>query len=61
MKRTELLNVIRSLVGSLNEVDRPQPKGIRSKGNDDSLLILQQVKDLYNRSDDIEVENMIQE
>ena len=41
MSRTELLNVIRLLVGSLNEVDRPQLKGIKSKGNDDLLLILQ--------------------
>ena len=41
------------------KVDSPQLKGIRSKGKDDLLLILQQVKDLYNRSDDIEVEDMI--
>jgi len=43
----------------LNEANRPQFKGIKSKSKDELLSILQQVKDLYNGNDNNEAEDMI--
>ena len=48
MSNKELISIIQSLVGSLNEANRPQFKGLATKRKEDLLSILQQVKDLYN-------------
>ena len=55
MTKKELLTVIQTLLEPLNETDRSQFKGIKSKGKDDLLLILQQVKDICNGTDNIDV------
>ena len=59
MSKKELLSIIQTLLGSLNEANRPQFKGIKSKNKDELLSILQQVKDLYNGNDNNEAEDMI--
>jgi len=41
----ELLSIIQTLLGSLNETNRPRFEWIKSKNKDDLLLILQQVKE----------------
>ena len=46
MKKEELILVIESLIGSLNETNRPQFQGLKSKRKDELLVILQQVRDL---------------
>ena len=46
MKKEELILVIESLIGSLNETNRPQFLGLKSKRKDELLVILQQVRDL---------------
>lgn len=51
MTNKQLISVINSLIGSLNEVNRPQFKGLGSKKKKDLLLILQQVKDIHNSTD----------
>ena len=52
-------NKLKEKLGSLNEANRPQFKGIKSKSKDELLSILQQVKDLYNGNDNNEAEDMI--
>src|SRR6185369_8502505 len=59
MSKKELLSVIQTLLGSLNEANCPQFKGIKSKSKDELLSILQQVKDLYNGNANNEAEDMI--
>ena len=59
MSKKELLSVIQTLLGSLNEANHPWFKGIKSKSKDELLSILQQVKDLYNGNDNNEAEDMI--
>jgi hypothetical protein len=59
MSKKELLSVIQTLLGSLNEANHPQFKRIKSKSKDELLSILQQVKDLYNGNDNNEAEDMI--
>ncbi len=54
MSKKELLSIIQTLLGSLNEANHPQFKGIKSKSKDDLLLILQQVKDLCNGNNEAE-------
>lgn len=46
MKKEELILVIGSLIGSLNETNRSQFQGLKSKRKDELLAILQQVRDL---------------
>jgi hypothetical protein len=46
MKKDELVLVIESLVGSLNETNRPQFQRLKSKRKDELLVILQQVRDI---------------
>lgn len=48
MKKEELILVIESLIGSLNETNCPQFQGLKSKRKDELLVILQQVRDLTN-------------
>ncbi|CAG8680611.1 7792_t:CDS:2 [Dentiscutata erythropus] len=48
MKKEELIIVIKSLIGSLNETNRPQFKGLKTKKKEELLVILQQVQDLIN-------------
>ena len=59
MPKKKLLLIIQTLLGSLNEANRPQFKGIKSKSKDDLLSILQQVKDIHNGNDNSEAEDMI--
>ena len=56
MKKEELIIVIETLIGSLNETNRPQFQGLKSKRKDELLIILQQVRDLYNSN---EIEEML--
>ncbi|CAG8806038.1 123_t:CDS:1, partial [Racocetra fulgida] len=51
LKKEEIVFMIETLVGSLNEAKRPQFKGLKSKKKDELLIILQQVRDLHNVSD----------
>lgn len=55
MTKKELLSVIQTLLEPLGKTDRSQFKGLKSKGKDDLLLILQQVKDICNGTDNIDV------
>ncbi|CAH1766911.1 2428_t:CDS:1, partial [Entrophospora sp. SA101] len=48
MTNKELILVINSLIGSLDEANQSQFKGLGAKKKKDLLLILQQVKDLNN-------------
>ena len=59
MTNKQLISVINSLIGSFNEVNRPQFKGLGSKKKEDLLLILQQVKDIHNGVDGIITEDAI--
>ena len=59
MSNRELILIIQSLIGSLNETNRPQFKGLASKKKEELLLILQQVKDIHNGADNGEVEETI--
>ncbi|CAG8671991.1 10270_t:CDS:1, partial [Racocetra fulgida] len=43
MKKKELIVVIESLIGSLNETNRPQFRRLKIKKKEDLLIILQQV------------------
>lgn len=52
----ELISIIQTLIGSLNETNCPQFKGLASKRKDELLLILQEVRDIYNNSDINEIE-----
>jgi hypothetical protein len=54
MTKKELLNVIHTLIGSLNEKNRPQFKNLSSKKKDDLLLILQEVKNFNDGVDESE-------
>jgi hypothetical protein len=56
MSNRELILIIQSLIGSLNETNHSQFKGLASKKKEELLLILQQVKDIHNGA---EVEEMI--
>ena len=58
MSKSEIILIIQSLIGSLNETNCPQFKGLASKSKE-LLLILQQVKDIHNETDNGEVEEMI--
>jgi len=51
MTKDELIVVIDSLIASLNETNRPQFRGLKSKKKEDLLIILQQVRDLHNEVD----------
>ncbi|CAG8766998.1 12466_t:CDS:1, partial [Racocetra persica] len=42
MKKKELIVVIESLIGSLNETNRPQFRELKAKKQEDLLIILQQ-------------------
>ncbi|CAG8679299.1 8646_t:CDS:1, partial [Scutellospora calospora] len=42
MKKEELILVIESLIGTLNDANKPQFKGLKSKRKDELLVILQQ-------------------
>jgi hypothetical protein len=53
MSKKELMSIIQSLIGSLNEVNHPQFKGLATKKKDDLLLILQQVRDLHNEREEM--------
>ena len=59
MKKEELIFIIESLVGSLNETNRSQFQGLKSKKKDELLVILQQVQDLINLTNSDEAENTI--
>jgi hypothetical protein len=59
MSNRELILIIQSLIGSLNETNCPQFKGLASKKKEELLLILQQIKDIHNGTDNGEVEEMI--
>jgi hypothetical protein len=48
MTNRELVLIIESLIGTLNEVNLPQFKGLKSKKKEELLLILQQVRELHN-------------
>ncbi|CAG8729774.1 5081_t:CDS:2, partial [Cetraspora pellucida] len=51
MKKKELILVIESLIGSLNDTNRSQFKGLKSKKKDELLVILQQVRELTNNNE----------
>jgi hypothetical protein len=55
MTNRELILVIESLIGTLNEINLPQFKGLKSKKKDELLLILQQVKELHNSEVEVDV------
>ena len=55
MTNKELILVIESLIGTLNEVNLPQFKGLKFKKKDELLLILQQVKELHNSEIEVDV------
>lgn len=59
MTNKELILVINSLIGSLDEANQPQFKGLGAKKKKDLLLILQQVKDLNNGANGHEIEETI--
>lgn len=60
MTKKELLNIIQTLVGSLNEVNRPYFKNLSSKKKDELLLILQQVRHLHNGDEMEETEETVE-
>ncbi|CAH1771047.1 13149_t:CDS:1, partial [Entrophospora sp. SA101] len=51
MSNRELILIIQSLIGSLNETNCPQFKGLASKKKEELLLIVQQIKDIHNVTD----------
>ena len=56
MSKSEIILIIQSLIGSLNETNHPQFKGLASKSKEELLSILQQVKDIHsgiNRRNDL--------
>ena len=59
MKKEELIFVIETLVGSLNETNRSQFQGLKSKRKDELLVILQQIRDLLNITNNDETEDII--
>jgi hypothetical protein len=59
MTNKELISVINSLVGSLDEANQPQFKGLGTKKKKDLLLILQQAKYLNNGANGSEIEETI--
>jgi hypothetical protein len=59
MTNKELILMIQSLTESLNETNRPQFKGLTLKKKDELLLILQEVKDLFNNINNNEIEEII--
>jgi hypothetical protein len=59
MKKEELIVVIETLIGSLNETNRIQFQGLKSKRKDELLVILQQIRDLLNMTNSDEVEDTI--
>jgi hypothetical protein len=56
LTKDELLHVIETLIGSLNETDRPQFRGLRTKSKTHLLSIFQKVQDLHNGNDIDELE-----
>lgn len=56
MSNNDLICVIQTLIESLNEANRPQFKGLKSKRKDELLQIFQQVQDLHNGNDETEAE-----
>ncbi|CAG8851327.1 32687_t:CDS:1, partial [Racocetra persica] len=50
MKKKELIVVIESLIGSLNETNQPQFRELKAKKKEDLLIILQ-VRDLINNNE----------
>lgn len=55
MTNRELILVIETLIGTLNEINLPQFKGLKSKKKEELLLILQQVKELHNSEVEVDV------
>lgn len=51
LTKDELLHIIETLIGSLNETDQLQFKGFRTKNKPYLLSILQKVQDLHNGND----------
>ena len=47
-EKKELILIIESLIGSLNDTNLPQFQGLKSKRKDELLVILQEVRDLTN-------------
>jgi hypothetical protein len=56
MSNNDLICVIQTLIESLNEANRPQFKGLKSKRKDELLQIFQQVQDLHNGIDETDAE-----
>ncbi|CAH1768597.1 5813_t:CDS:1, partial [Entrophospora sp. SA101] len=56
MSNNDLICVIQALIESLNEANRPQFKGLKSKKKDELLQIFQQVQDLHNGIDETDAE-----
>lgn len=52
LSKNELLSVVQTLIGSLDQSNRPQFQGLKTKNKEQLLIILQQVKDIHN---DLEV------
>src|SRR5437763_12173168 len=48
LSKNELLSVIQTLIGSLDQSNRPQLQGLKTKNKDQLLIILQQVQDIHN-------------
>jgi len=59
MSKREIILIIQSLIGSLNETNHPQFKGLASKSKEELLSILQQVKDIHNGIENGEIEETI--
>ncbi|CAG8565947.1 6572_t:CDS:2 [Cetraspora pellucida] len=59
LKKEKIIFTIETLIGSLNEANRPQFKELKSKQKDELLIILQQVRDLYNATNADEIEETI--
>ena len=59
MSKKELISIIQALIGSLNETNQLQFKGLSSKKKEELLSIFQQVKDIHSGVDNGEVEETI--
>lgn len=59
MSKKEIILIIQSLIGSLNETNHPQFKGLASKSKEELLSILQQVKDIHSGIENGEIEETI--
>ena len=56
MSNNDLICIIQTLIESLNEANRPQFKGLKSKRKDELLQIFQRVQDLHNGIDETDAE-----